>query len=85
MTVREKLIEYLVGNMLWPKEAAEVMGAVEAAPENAAMAGRWNDGADAYPPQMLAVLAATANAAALAWMDAHCPKHFARKMFAVPL
>ncbi len=80
MTVREFLREHLEGNGLWPKEAEAVIGAMVASSVEA-MANRWDDFVEGYPPFMKSLWIATANKEAVTYIDANCPRHFARPMF----
>lgn len=81
MTIREKMEQKLQENMLWPAEAVSVMDAVQDEPSAEAMQGRWNDSADGYPPQLLAVAWLTVQHTAAKWLAANAPMHFARVMF----
>ena len=90
MTWRDWMVKYLTDRGLWPKEALEVVNAEIAADVDeesgykgpvAEVADRSHDG---YPPQMDAVMALTLNTAAIEWIDANKPNHFARLMFLPP-
>ena len=77
MTIRQALTETLVNHGLWPEEAQRVLDAFEADDDNDPMRGRWHEQVTAYPPTLLAVLAVSAKDAAIAWLKANKPKHFA--------
>lgn len=80
MTIKEKMSAMLVDSGLWPNEATAVLDALAVDPEQQAMAHRWNDDAEGYPPQLHTALWMTVSRAAVAWIDANKPMHFARMM-----
>ena len=83
MTIREKMIELLCENGMWPKDAPVVIDEMLAAREEGdpSHAVRWDGPTDQYPPQLLAVLWMSVRAAGLKWIDANCPEAFYRPMF----
>jgi len=81
MTIREKLEEMLVNHMLWDTEAKQIMDQAEQDESLAAMKGRWNDKAEGYPPQLLAVTWLSVKLQAKQWLEANAPNHFALAMF----
>ena len=83
-TIRERLQRQLQANGMFPQDAEEVMATLIAQGEDGVpgMAYRWDDSPEGYPPMFLAVLWVPVSAAALAWIDANCPKAWYRPMFA---
>lgn len=79
MTITEHLTGYLTKRGLWPHEATAVMDNLKAG--TPAMEGRWDEDAEGYPDSLFAVLVMSVDQAALEWIDANKPKHFARPMF----
>jgi hypothetical protein len=82
MTFEEKAISLLFNNGLMPKEAAAVVERIKAAPENKAMAGRWNDQIEGYPPQMIGVLWFIVRVHATQWIEENCPQAWFKAAFA---
>ncbi len=82
MTIAQAILKHLEDNGLWGDEPAKVLAAMKASPANEAMQGRWDDDVAGYPAPLMAVLIMGANRAAVEWIDANKPKHFARAMFA---
>ena len=80
MTLKEKLVKLGEENGLWPQESAQIAEAL-IAEDDGTMAGRWNDDADGYPPQMIAVLWMSFRRVADKWLGEHKPMHWARPMF----
>ncbi len=80
-TIESKLRQLLEQHGLWPQEVDAVIAAMKSDEITKSMAQRWNDDADGYPPQMMAVLWTSAKRQAREWIDANKPKHFARAMF----
>ena len=80
MTVREKLEEVLVNHGLWPEEASIVFELMlERSVQGDGLGEvKWNDSAEAYPAQLLAVVLLILKERAVEWIDANKPKHFAR-------
>lgn len=76
MTLRQFLVNYLVDNMLWPKEAAQIVDQMgEDQPE---ITERLDDAKEGYPVELLAALLFSAKKAALRWIEANAPAHFAK-------
>lgn len=80
-TIRATITDRLQEHGLWPQEAEAVMSAVEAAPENESMKGRWGETPDAYPPMIMTLAWLSAKTKAVEWIDENKPQHFARGMF----
>jgi len=76
MTIRDKLLEELVSHGLWEDETNAILDTLEN--DTPSMTGRWHEDVNNYPPQMFAVLLISAKAAAVKYIDANCPNHFAR-------
>ena len=81
MSVREYIHKWLTDRGLWPDEATVVVESTMK--QEACDQVKWNDSAECYPPQLLAVLALSARELAVKYIDENKPKHFARPMFAV--
>jgi len=84
MTIKEKLVKLGEENGLWQQESEQIVEAMinEDNERCKTMAGRWNDQADDYPPQLLAVLWMSFKFTANKWLAEHKPMHLARPMFA---
>lgn len=83
-TIIQKMSSYLEDNGLWPEEAKKVIDRYQADPIGKPMEGRWNDEVEGYPPTVLAGVVVGLNRVAVEYIDAECPKHFARSMFEPP-
>jgi len=79
-TVEQVLVKKLVENMLWPKEAVEVVALLKADETTAGV--RFDGAPDSYPTPMLAVLLMSAKRHAVDWIDKNKPMHFARPLLA---
>ena len=82
MTFSEWSEKYLTDNGLWPAEAKAVDQGTKDSKAAEAMATRWNDDISGYPPTIIAVLQTNLDRQAVEYIDANCPQHFARPMFA---
>lgn len=79
MTVKEYMISWLTERGLFPQHAEAVF---EIAKNNKEVTDiEWNDDISGYPQQLLAVLLLRLESAAIEWMDANMPNHFARPLF----
>lgn len=67
----------LVGNGLFEREADAVMEALIA---GSSPAIRWQDDVSGYPPSVIAVLWISARRKAVEYIDANCPRHWARPL-----
>jgi hypothetical protein len=81
-TFETKLHAYLVDNGLFPSQADEIMAVFQSSESMKSMNRRWDDSPGDYPQAIIATLTLSINAAALEWIDANCPKHWARELFA---
>jgi hypothetical protein len=81
MSIEKVITEKLINNGLFPDDAAKVVEAMKADPANEAMASRWNDDPEGYPPQIMALVWFSAKQHALEWIDANCPKAWYRAVF----
>ena len=82
-TVVQWIVKTLEDGGLWPIEADAVVELLMELPEMVeTMKDRWFDKMDGYPPQMKSVLWMSACDAAVTWIDANKPKHWARAVFA---
>lgn len=81
MTFIEYFKKYFEDRGLWSEEANAVIEIMQADKANESMSGRWTDKVEEYPPQILSVLGMGADRAAVEWIDANKPHHWARGMF----
>lgn len=82
MTIKSKIKSMLVNHGLFEDMADKIMQKIIDDPANAVMAGRWEDDADGYPTMLMAILWSSAKREALSFIDAECPQHWARAVFA---
>jgi hypothetical protein len=82
MTIKERLIKLGEENGLWQQEAEQIVDVMIAEDREKTMVGRWNDQADGYPQQMIAVLWMSFKFTADKWLKENKPMHWARPMFA---
>lgn len=82
MTFRQFILDYLEQNGLFPEHAKAVLDTTKDNQHFAALNEVLGNSTDGYPIAMLAAAQVAANAAAVAWIDANMPRHFARPMFA---
>lgn len=82
MTIAETLKKRLEDNGLFPDQALGVLEAAKADPANASVAERWDHDTAGYPPPLLEVLWMSVRLSAAHWIDANCPQHWARPLFA---
>lgn len=78
MTVRKKLHEYLTSYGLWPEEAGEILDSIEIDKTYYALNEVMHKQADGYPIQFFVAAHMTVRSAALDWIDANKPMHFAQ-------
>jgi len=83
-TIRNIMEENLQEYGLWPDEAASIMDHIETEKVAESMKGRWNDTAEGYPTQLLAVSWMTVQHVAAKWLETNAPQHWARGMFPNP-
>jgi len=81
MTFKDKAKEMLTERGLSEDEAEAVIEKVVAAPETAAMQGRWDSHIEGYPPQVVNVLWVTVKTHALEYIEATCPLAWFKPMF----
>jgi len=84
MTWKEWMVKHLVDNGLFDSQAEAVVTAylsAEGHDELSDLAGHAQEG---YPPQVTAVVLVGLHHAALEWIDANMPQHWARPMFLPP-
>lgn len=79
MTVREALEQELTDHGLWPKEATTIVEEFSQQPEQKGVSFS-TDPSTGYPAPLLAVLKASVKRAALDWLKANKPQHFAIHM-----
>lgn len=82
MTWRQFAEEFCFERGMFEDQAKAVVDTVIESDKNGAMAHRWSDDIEGYPPQMKAVIAASVKAHALRWIDEHCPQAWFRPVFA---
>ena len=81
MTIRKWAEEYLFKRGMFEDDARVVVQATVDAKGSEAMAGRWDDEIEGYPPSLLALLTMALDREALAHIDKNCPKAWYRPMF----
>lgn len=81
MTIEEKFKDDLENNGLFPEEAAAVLVSYVNGPLGEAMKDRMNEPADGYPEPVLTVAWLGVKRAAVEWIDANHPQHWARAVF----
>lgn len=81
MTIEEKLVEMLYESGLFKNQAVEIVERAKANVVNESMQNRWQDQAEGYPPQLLAVLWVSVKDHALEWIDENCPQAWFRPLF----
>ena len=82
MTIQEDIHQQLVGNGLFDSQADAVIELMKASKANAAMSERWGDSPGEYPPAIAILAWLSAKRAAVEWIDANAPSHWARPLFA---
>ena len=80
MTLKETLKDLGLKNGLTESQADSVLKQM-AAEDDGLITDRWNDTADGYPPQLMAVLWMVFKRNAKQWLLKNCPQHFALTMF----
>jgi hypothetical protein len=81
MKIRDWFILDLNSRGLWPDQSEAVMAKAENDSLLMVMKGRWNDDTSDYPSQLLRTVGVSIDDITVAWIDANCPKHWARPMF----
>ena len=86
MTILKRLTEQLQQKGMFPDDAQNIMSrAVEQSQNRKSalypMKSRWDDDAEGYPPQLLAITWVAIKAIALEWIDEHYPQAWYRSMF----
>jgi hypothetical protein len=81
ITIESEIKDRLVDNGLFPDDADRVISAMKADEANEAMANRWNDSPEGYPPQIMAIAWLSARHHALSWIDANLPLAWYRSLF----
>lgn len=80
MTIREKMSRMLVDRGMWPRDAETIIDQYVA--ENNGVDNRvMSEDETSYPLQMLDVIFMGLKMTTVAWIDANCPKHWARPLF----
>lgn len=81
MTFIEKFKKMLTERGMFESQAEKVMARVVTDKATESMEGRWNDDADGYPPQMIAILWMSVRRNAVEFIDDHCPAAWFRPVF----
>jgi len=81
MTIKDLMKKRLQRKGLWLNEAVAIMDTMDYEKSVESMIGRWEDNADGYPQELIAVVWASVQQSAAQWLDTNKPKHFARTMF----
>lgn len=79
-TWRDFVLRYCTERGMFLDQAEAVLTRVIMAIDEP-MTRRWDDYVAGYPPAMLALIAATTNLEALAWIDENLPQAFYRPLF----
>lgn len=79
MTIKEKAEQMLFERGVFKWQAEEVVKRVMDDPANRAV--HWNDAAEGYPKELLAVLWYAVKREALAYIEENCPKVWYRSQF----
>lgn len=82
MTIRKKLLTMLGEHGLFETQAQEVLTSYTESELGDAMKGRLDDEVSDYPESVLTVTWLGVKSTTTKWMDANCPEHWARPMFA---
>lgn len=82
MSVAELITKNLFDSGLSAEEAVRIVTQLQANPAMSAMKQRWSDAASEYPESLMVVVWLSAARAALTYIDAECPSHWARAIFA---
>ncbi len=84
MTVREKLEDRLQDHGLWPEDATAAFDFMLEKHRDVSWIKdvKWNDPVEAYPASFFAVALITLKDAAVEWIDANKPEHYARAILA---
>ncbi len=82
MTIRKKLLMMLEEHGLFETQAQEVLTDYTESEMGKEMKNRLNDEVSDYPESVLAVTWMGVKSTTTKWMDANCPEHWARPMFA---
>ena len=80
MTIRQVLFNRCLGNGLFESQANEILANVLYEGDNE-LKSRWNDNYEDYPDAVINVLWLAVCRHAVKWIDANCPKHWARSFF----
>lgn len=83
MTIRQWSEKYCTDRGMWDDDARTVIDTMIADDKSGAMDKRWDDVIDAYPSQLLGVLAIRIDQYAIGWIDANQPEAWYRPIFAV--
>ena len=81
MTIEDTIKKWLFDRGMFENQCNAVLERMKADPTNEAMAGRWTDTADGYPPQIMNIMWHSAKQEALAFIDETCPLAWFRPMF----
>lgn len=82
MSIEDTIVKRLEEHGLFNDQAKAVVESMKVAPGNEVMEGRWRDATSDYPPSILQMAWMSAKLHAVEWIDANCPAHWARGMFA---
>ncbi len=81
-TIRQKMMSMLDERGMFEADAKKIIECYLASEAGKPMAGRMDESTAAYPSAVLAVTWMGVNAEALTFIDANCPQHWARPLFA---
>lgn len=77
MSIRDHLHKRLVDNGCWPDEATAILAGMAEDKDSRTLTERWHEDESAYPPQLIGVAWFGTRKAAIAYLKANKPMHFA--------
>lgn len=81
MTFEEYIHGRLTDCAMFPEQVTAVIERVKSAPDSEAVALRWSDRIEDYPPFMVKLLWLTVKHHALEYIDSECPEAWFRPLF----
>jgi hypothetical protein len=83
MTFRELALNHMDERAVWPLSTQEaILTRTINDPSNEAMADRWDDDIEGYPPNFPSIVLYSLRKNAVAWVDENLPEAFWRPLFA---
>ncbi|MDB5260376.1 MAG: hypothetical protein JWN37_607 [Candidatus Nomurabacteria bacterium] len=81
MKIKDKMAKALFDRGLFEEQAEAVLKQYVESDLGKEMANRMEDDESDYPPTMMTIVGMGVKQTALEWIDANCPKHWARPLF----